>query len=60
MISENFGQDTIYSLNSYKIRTQLGWKTKVSLENGIQEMIAWIDDNWSEIQKMPLEYIHKS
>jgi dTDP-glucose 4,6-dehydratase len=60
MISENFGQDTIYSLNSDKIRTQLGWITKVSLENGIQEMITWIDDNWSEIQNMPLQYIHKS
>ncbi len=59
LIAENFGQDAMYSLNSDKIRTQLGWKPQVSLEEGIQEMITWIEDNWDTIRNMPLEYIHK-
>ena len=59
LISENFGQDAMYSLNSDKIRTQLGWKSEVSLEVGIQEVITWIEDNWDIVCRMPLDYIHK-
>ena len=59
LTSENFGQDAMYSLNSDKIRTQLRWTPEISLEEGIQEMITWIDDNWDTIRNMPLEYIHK-
>jgi dTDP-glucose 4,6-dehydratase len=59
LTSENFGQDAMYSLNSDKIRTQLGWQPEISLEEGIQEMISWIEDNWDTVCHMPLEYIHK-
>ena len=59
LTSENFGQDAMYSLNSDKIRTQLRWAPEISLEEGIQEMITWIEDNWDTIRNMPLEYIHK-
>ena len=59
MISENFGQDTMYSLNSDKIRSELGWSPQVSLKEGIMEMITWIEENWDTISRMPLEYIHK-
>ena len=58
-IGENFGQDGIYSLDSRKIRTELGWESQVTLENGIQEMITWIEDNWDTVRNMPLEYTHK-
>ena len=59
LIDENYGQDAIYSLNSDKIRNQLGWKPNVSLKEGIQEMIIWVDDNWDIIHSMPLKYVHK-
>ena len=59
LIDENYGQDAIYSLNSDKIRNQLGWKPNVSLKEGIQEMIIWVDDNWDMIHSMPLKYVHK-
>ena len=59
LIDENYGQDAIYSLNSDKIRNQLGWSPQISLEKGIQEVIKWIDDNWDVIRNMPLEYVHK-
>ena len=59
LIDENYGQDAIYSLNSDKIRNQLGWKPHGSLDEGIQEMIKWIDGNWGVIRNMPLKYVHK-
>jgi len=59
LITKNYGQDSKYSINSKKIRTELGWKPKISLEEGIQETIDWIEKNWKVISKMPLEYIHQ-
>jgi len=59
LIDQNFGQDLKYSISSSKLRKDLNWKPKISLQIGIEEMINWIDNNWSEISKMPLEYIHK-
>ena len=59
LIDQNFGQDSKYSISSSKLREELNWRPKILLETGIEEMINWIDNNWAEISKMPLEYIHK-
>ncbi len=59
MIEENFGQDAQYSLDATKARKELGWVPSIDLKEGIQEMIHWIEQNWGEIQKQPLEYVHK-
>ena len=59
LIDQNFGQDSKYSISSSKLRLDLNWKPKISLQTGIEEMIKWIDNNWAEISGMPLEYIHK-
>jgi len=58
-MTDNYGQDSKFSISSKKIRSQLGWEPKVSLEEGIQETIDWIEQNWKIISVMPLEYIHK-
>lgn len=52
-------QDKIYNLNWSKIYSELNWYARYCLSGGIDEVIKWIDDNWEEIQKQPLEYIHK-
>jgi dTDP-glucose 4,6-dehydratase len=59
LIDQNFGQDSKYSISSFKLRESLNWKPRISLQIGIEEMINWIENNWSEISKMPLDYIHK-
>jgi len=59
LVEQNFGQDSKFSISSNKIRTELGWKPKISLEQGIQETIDWIEKNWITISEMPLEYIHQ-
>ena len=37
--------------NLQLLRRELIWKPTVSLEEGINEMINWVNDNWSEIKK---------
>jgi len=59
LIDQNFGQDSKFSISSEKMEKQFGWKPKISLENGIEETIYWIENNWSIISKMPYEYIHR-
>lgn len=56
---ENFGQDAIYSMSSKKAQAELGWKPQVSFEDGVAEVIEWVEENWETIQSMPLDYIHK-
>ena len=51
--------DFVYDLNCEKAKKELNWKPKVSLEDGISEVIDWISGNWIEIAESPLEYIHK-
>ncbi|HIJ97730.1 TPA: GDP-mannose 4,6-dehydratase [archaeon] len=58
-VPERKGQDAKYHIDSTKARKELGWAPKVKLEDGIEEMINWVDDCWDEIKKQPHEYIHK-
>ena len=58
-VSERLGQDKAYIIDSSKAREELGWKTSVSFEKGIHEVIQWVEKYWENIKKEPLEYIHK-
>ena len=55
---ENFGQDSSYFLNSSKIRSEVLWNDKVSLEKGIKETIRWGEKNWNILSKLPDYYKH--
>lgn len=56
---ERLGKDTAYLLDSSKARIELNWKDEISLENGIDETIAWVRDNLEVLRNQPFEYIHK-
>jgi len=46
---ERPGEDLRYSLDSAKIRNELGWKPKISLDDGLKNTINWYisnDDEW--------------
>ncbi len=58
MMEENFGQDAMYSLNANKIKQELAWQPQILLQEGICEMIKWVENNLDEIVKLPLTYIH--
>ena len=56
---ERTGKDFAYQLNSDKIRTELGWQEKISLTEGIQNCIDWVNENIDELQISDLEYSHR-
>ena len=39
------GEDIRYSLDSSKIRSELGWKPKINLEKGLEETVQWYASN---------------
>ncbi len=59
-VGERMGQDAAYLLDASRAKEELGWQPKVSLEDGIQDAIEWIEHNWKKIQNEPLEYVHKA
>ncbi|MCE5207309.1 MAG: GDP-mannose 4,6-dehydratase [Chloroflexi bacterium] len=59
IIGERLGKDAAYLLDSSSARQKLQWQDKITLEQGIEETIAWVRDNLEEIKKQPFDYIHK-
>lgn len=59
VVGDRPGKDAAYLLDSTKARTTLGWHDEVSLDTGIDQTIAWIDSNLSELKQQPADYIHK-
>ena len=54
---ERPGKDPAYYLNSEKL-SALGWSPGMSLEDGLDETIAWIDRFLPAIRDLPLGYNH--
>lgn len=59
IVGERAGKDAAYWLNSDKLRGELGWRDQISLEQGIDETIAWVDRNLPALETLPQSYIHK-
>jgi dTDP-glucose 4,6-dehydratase len=60
IVAERPGQDAAYVIDSTKARTKLGWSPRISIEQGLSEVIEWVETNWDEIQRQPLAYEHKA
>jgi dTDP-glucose 4,6-dehydratase len=58
-VGDRLGKDSAYLLDSHKARDSLGWETKISLEQGIEDTIGWVRNNIEILKKQPLDYIHK-
>ncbi len=58
-VGERLGQDAAYVIDSTQAREEFGWYPQISLEEGLTGVIAWVEDNWEQIQKEPLEYVHR-
>ena len=39
---DRLGQDAQYLLNSSRIKSELGWAPRMSLDEGLDETIAWV------------------
>jgi dTDP-glucose 4,6-dehydratase len=56
---ERPGKDTAYMLDSFKLRTELGWRDAISLEQGIDDVIRWAERFKDDLGKLPSKYEHK-
>ena len=56
---ERPGKDTAYTLDSFKLRTELGWRDTFSLEQGIDDVVAWAGRFEADMAKLPTRYDHK-
>jgi dTDP-glucose 4,6-dehydratase len=56
---DRLGKDQAYLLESGKIRSDLKWSPHVTLDNGLQETLAWVDTHLDALKELPADYIHK-
>jgi len=60
VVGERLGKDSAYHLDSSKLRTELGWEDHITLDQGIEECIAWVRANFDALKAQPYDYIHKA
>jgi dTDP-glucose 4,6-dehydratase len=58
-VGERLGQDSAYVIDSTRARQELGWAPRIRFDEGLADVIAWVENSWTDIQQHPLEYIHK-
>ena len=56
---ERMGKDYAYKLSSIKLKKEIKWKPRTSLNQGIDETIGWIKQNFKYFKKNKTEYKHK-
>jgi dTDP-glucose 4,6-dehydratase len=60
VVGERLGKDAAYHLDSAKLRSELGWQDRISLEQGLNDCIAWVRENFEVLKNQPYDYIHKA
>ena len=60
LVGERMGKDSAYHLDSTKVRKELGWQDHISLEQGLDECIAWVKNNFDVLKAQPYDYQHKA
>lgn len=58
-VEERLGQDAAYVIDSSKARQELGWSCGISIEEGLQDVVDWVDQYKEQLLQENLEYIHK-
>ena len=56
---ERPGKDTSYTLDSFKLRSELGWRDRLSLVEGIDDVVAWAERFRDAMPGLPAKYEHK-
>ena len=57
--SDRIGKDTLYSLSSKKIKTELNWQPEINLKDGLLKTLEWAEKNISVLKNQSDKYIHK-
>ena len=53
------GKDATYMLDSTRLKNDLSWSPKYSLEEGIRDTLAWIDTDLEVLATSTDEYLHR-
>ncbi len=59
IVGDRLGKDSAYHLDSAKLRNELGWIDRVTLDDGIDDCIRWMKDNLEVLKLQNFDYIHK-
>ncbi len=57
-VEERTGQDATYIIDSSKAQETLQWSPQISFEDGLDEVVDWIQEHWSTIAQQQLNYCH--
>jgi dTDP-glucose 4,6-dehydratase len=56
---ERPGKDAVYMLDSSRLRSELGWQDKMSLGEGVDDVIVWAKRFEKDLPTLPSTYVHK-
>ena len=59
IVGERLGKDSAYHLDSSKLRQELNWQDQITLDQGIDEAIAWVIKHFNVLSMQEHNYIHK-
>ena len=60
IVDDRPGKDAAYLLASEKLRDSLSWEDSISLNQGIGNVIEWVDSNIDILEQQADHYIHKA
>lgn len=60
IVAERPGQDAAYVIDSSKARRKFGWLPRIGYEEGLADVIDWVEGFWDEIRNQSLAYEHKA
>jgi len=60
IVDDRPGKDAAYLLASEKLRDSLSWEDSISLDQGIGNVIEWVDSNIDILEQQADHYIHKA
>lgn len=60
IVADRPGKDSAYLLDSTLAREKLGWRDRVSLEDGIARTRQWVVRNLDVLRAQPMNYVHKA
>ena len=56
---ERLGKDQTYLLDSSKVRKDLDWKDRITLDQGLRDTLTWVEEKIETLRQQRDSYIHK-
>ena len=60
LVEDRKGQDAAYVIDSSKVRGELKWTAQIDLDEGLDQVISWVERHYEELIHLPQEYIHQA